>query len=85
MPKLLGGLFAFAALSVCILNRIDPWTATVRGVLAFAAGHTAGSLWESFFGTPGGKVIEADRLEQQRSDEEEPADGGDPVGEETAA
>ncbi|MBL8068566.1 MAG: hypothetical protein JNM28_08955 [Armatimonadetes bacterium] len=85
MPKLLGGLFAFAALSVCILNRIDPWTATVRGLLAFAAGHIAGSIWEGLFGAPAGKVIEADALDVQSRQEADPADGGDQVGEETAA
>ncbi|MFM9871859.1 MAG: hypothetical protein ACKVQS_00175 [Fimbriimonadaceae bacterium] len=60
MPKLLGGVFALVALSVCILNGIEPWTATVRGLVAFAVGHIAGALWESIFGQPGGRVVTAE-------------------------
>ncbi|MBA4292179.1 hypothetical protein C0431_04345 [bacterium] len=62
MPKLLGGLFAFVALAVCIVNGIEPWTSTVRGLVAFFVGHLAGALWESIFGQPGGTVVEASSL-----------------------
>lgn len=79
MPKLLGGIFALAALSVCILNGIEPWTATVRGLVAFAVGHIAGALWESIFGQPGGRVISSkdfvseDGPKIEKELEEEPA------------
>lgn len=62
MPKLLGGIFAFVALAVCIVSGIEPWTATVRGVVAFVVGHLAGALWEGFFGAPGAKLIDASAL-----------------------
>lgn len=85
MAKLLGGIFAFVALAVCILNGIEPWTTTVRGLVAFVAGHFAGALWESFFGQPGGKVIQADEF----TNREEIFEGQDeleyPSNEETAA
>jgi hypothetical protein len=67
MPKLLAGIFALAALSVCILNGIEPWTATVRGFVAFAVGHIAGAVWESIFGQPGGKIITSEDLSVEDS------------------
>ncbi len=79
MPKLLGGIFALAALSVCILNGIEPWTATVRGFVAFAFGHIAGAIWESVFGQPGGRIVTTEDITVQDStkiekeNEEEPA------------
>lgn len=85
MAKLLGGIFALVALAVCILNRIEPWTATVRGIVAFIAGHFAGALWESFFGQAGGKVIEADQLIEHSHAEADYTDGEIPSGEESAA
>ncbi len=62
MPKVLGSLFAVVALGVCILAGIEPWTATVRGIVAFAVGHVLGAIWESFTGTPGGKELNAKDL-----------------------
>lgn len=71
MAKLLAGIFALVALAVCIINRIEPWTATVRGLVAFAVGHFAGTLWESFFGQPGGKIVNAEDLVEQTNLDEE--------------
>jgi|GEM_PF-1728060 len=79
VPKLLGGIFALAALSVCILNGIEPWTATVRGFVAFAVGHIAGAIWESIFGQPGGRIITSedfateDSTKIENENEEAPA------------
>ncbi|QYK52630.1 MAG: hypothetical protein KF824_10230 [Fimbriimonadaceae bacterium] len=62
MPKVLGSLFAVVALGVCILAGIEPWTSTVRGIVAFAVGHVLGAIWESFTGAPGGKELNAEDL-----------------------
>jgi hypothetical protein len=68
MPKVLGSLFAVVALGVCILAGIEPWTSTVRGIVAFAVGHVLGAIWEGFTGAPGGKELNAGDLLTETSE-----------------
>ncbi len=68
MPKVIGGLFAVVALAVCIVASIEPWTATVRGMVAYAVGHLFGALWESFTGVPGARELSVDELKSQLED-----------------
>lgn len=65
MPKVLGGLFAVVALAVCILASIEPWTATLRGIVAYTIGHLFGVLWESLTGVPGAKELSVEEIKSQ--------------------
>ncbi|MCA0359919.1 MAG: hypothetical protein LCH41_02580 [Armatimonadetes bacterium] len=46
MSKLIGALTALTALTVCLLNGIEPVTTIVRALVAFAIGHVVGAVWE---------------------------------------
>jgi hypothetical protein len=75
MPRLLAALFGFTALAVCIIYGIEPWTSIVRGFVAFAMGHVAGAIWESLFGAPGAKEVNAsDLVDHAEPGRSEPAD-----------
>lgn len=49
MPRLIGGLAAFAALTAGILYSVEPITVVLRAALAFLLGSLATQLWYVFF------------------------------------
>lgn len=49
MPKVIGGLAAFAALAGGILARVDPVTCVLRAALVFVLGLVATQIWYVFF------------------------------------
>lgn len=50
VPRFVGSLTALTALSACVLTGMDPYTTILRGIVAYAAGHFAGALWDAIFG-----------------------------------
>lgn len=50
VPRFVGSLTALTALSACVLTGIDPYTTVLRGIVAYAAGHFAGAVWDAIFG-----------------------------------
>ena len=49
MPKIVGGLAAFAALAAGILSNVDPVAIIWRAALAFFLGWIATQVWYVFF------------------------------------
>lgn len=74
---------ALTAIAACVATRIDPFDTIVRGLLAFAAGHLAGAVWDAIFGIREAELtipveFEVHRADPVRPDNGEAANGPSP-------
>lgn len=66
---------AIAALSASLFNGVDPVQCLIRGVIAWFAGLTAGSMWNLFFSRPNPvrlRVLTEPSAELEPETDEEP-------------
>ena len=86
-PKLVGSLTAMSALAACVLTGIDSWDTFFRGIVAYLAGHFAGSLWDAVFGNREQEITIPVEYEVQEAAEDrlESDPAIEPEAEETAA